>query len=342
MITSNHLFDAAAGCDVRTFQPCSDRALANHKSVVDSFRSIYGINSGKPWYAAVAVGRYSEDIYYNGNPWYLTTLAAAEQLYNALYVWKQQGSITVTSVSLAFFRDRVPNINTGTYNSGSGTYTSIINAVQGYADGFMDVVATYAYPDGRMPEQFTRDHGTPTAAADLTWSYSAFLSAAARREGSVPAPWVGTLGNTLPGTCVGHAIAGSYTSATRTSFPASQTPKPGSPTSVPAPAPTCNDVLVTFTIRASTAWGETVKLVGNLPMLGAWAPANGLLLSSDRYTASNPIYVLTALLPAGQTIQYKYIRVASNGAVTWESDPNRSFTVPSNCAQTASFTDTWK
>jgi len=41
----------------------------------------------------------------SGNPWYLNTLAAAEQLYDALYTWNMQGYIIVTSTSLAFFKD---------------------------------------------------------------------------------------------------------------------------------------------------------------------------------------------------------------------------------------------
>jgi hypothetical protein len=49
---------------------CSDRALANHKVVTDSFRSIYTINSGIVEGSAVAVGRYPEDSYQGGNPWY--------------------------------------------------------------------------------------------------------------------------------------------------------------------------------------------------------------------------------------------------------------------------------
>jgi hypothetical protein len=40
---------------------CSDRALAGHKIVTDSFRSIYTINSGIAEGTAVAVGRYPED-----------------------------------------------------------------------------------------------------------------------------------------------------------------------------------------------------------------------------------------------------------------------------------------
>jgi glucoamylase len=67
VIASIYNFDAAASCDATTFQPCSDKALANHKAYVDAFRFIYTINHGIDSNAAVATGRYSEDIYYNGN-----------------------------------------------------------------------------------------------------------------------------------------------------------------------------------------------------------------------------------------------------------------------------------
>lgn len=69
ILTSIHLFDQAAGCDTNTFQPCSDKALANHKVVTDSFRSIYSINQGIAAGKGIAVGRYPEDSYYGGNPW---------------------------------------------------------------------------------------------------------------------------------------------------------------------------------------------------------------------------------------------------------------------------------
>lgn len=71
ILTSTHMFDPEAGCDAVTFQPCSDKALANHKVVTDSFRSVYAINKGTPAGVGVAVGRYAEDVYMGGNPWYL-------------------------------------------------------------------------------------------------------------------------------------------------------------------------------------------------------------------------------------------------------------------------------
>jgi hypothetical protein len=67
VLASIHTFDAAAGCDAATFQPCSDKALANLKVYVDAFRSIYTLNKGIPSNAAVATGRYPEDVYFGGN-----------------------------------------------------------------------------------------------------------------------------------------------------------------------------------------------------------------------------------------------------------------------------------
>jgi glucoamylase len=67
VLASIHTFDADAGCDATTFQPCSDKALSNLKIYVDSFRTIYSINSGITANQAVATGRYPEDVYQGGN-----------------------------------------------------------------------------------------------------------------------------------------------------------------------------------------------------------------------------------------------------------------------------------
>lgn len=65
-LASIHNFDPSAGCDPITFQPCSDKALSSLKVYVDSFRQIYPINQGRAANAAVATGRYKEDVYYGG------------------------------------------------------------------------------------------------------------------------------------------------------------------------------------------------------------------------------------------------------------------------------------
>ncbi|KAJ5630604.1 Glycoside hydrolase family 13 [Penicillium longicatenatum] len=210
LISSIQTFDPEAACDDTTFQPCSARALSNHKLVVDSFRSIYTVNSGKSAGEAVAIGRYAEDTYQGGNPWYLATLAAAEQLYDALYQWDKQGSIAVTQASLPFFQALVSSAATGTYSSSSSTYSSLTSAVKTYADGFVSIVQQYTPSNGSLAEQFTRDSGVPTSAGDLTWSYAAFLTAEDRRAGAVPSSWGASGANQVPSQCSGSSATGSY------------------------------------------------------------------------------------------------------------------------------------
>ncbi|KAL1874165.1 hypothetical protein Plec18167_006100 [Paecilomyces lecythidis] len=218
LLGSVHTFDPAASCDDVTFQPCSSRALSNHKLVVDSFRSVYTINSGLGAGSAAAVGRYPEDSYQGGNPWYLCTLAAAEVLYDALYQWDKQGSLAVDQTSLPFFQDLVSNVTTGNYSSSSTTYTSLTSAVKTYADGFVSIVQQYTPSNGSLAEQFSRDDGTPLSAGDLTWSYAAFLSAIDRRNGTVPASWGESSGNTVPTTCSGSSATGTYVTPTATAW----------------------------------------------------------------------------------------------------------------------------
>ncbi|KAI0850178.1 carbohydrate-binding module family 20 protein [Daldinia vernicosa] len=358
ILASIHNFDAALGCDAATFQPCSDKALSSHKVVVDSFRDIYSLNSGIPSGSAVAVGRYPEDVYYNGNPWYLLTLAAAEQLYDALYVWQTTGSITVTSTSLAFFQDLVSGVSAGTYESGTDTYTSIYNAVFLYADGFFNIVSQYADSSGGLAEQYDRNSGTPLSAKDLTWSYASFLTAAARRAGVIPPSWAGadSTATSVPGVCKATSQGGSYSTASVSSFPASQTPITSTvptatftrPTVTATTATTTGScatataVAVTFNELKSTDYGQTVKVVGNVAALGNWDTSKAVTLSASQYTSSNPLWAATITLPAGQAIQYKYIVVNTDGSISWETDPNRAYTVPKTCATSSSTTDTWR
>lgn len=156
ILGSIYTFDPEAGCDDTTFQPCSTRALANHKVVVDSFRDIYNLNSGVKDGQALAVGRYPEDVYYDGNPWFLCTLGAAEQLYDALYQWNHQGQVEVTDTSMGFFQALDSSIQKGIFPSSTTGYTTVVNAVKSYADGFVNIVV-------RPTNQITDSILTPPA-----------------------------------------------------------------------------------------------------------------------------------------------------------------------------------
>lgn len=142
---------------------------------------------------------------------YLTTLAAAEQLYDALYQWDKQGSIDITDVSLPFFTDLVNNTQTGSFDSSSSEYESITGAVKAYADGFIDIVQAYTPSDGALSEQFSRDSGDQASAKLLTWSFASFLTTVARRNGQVPSSW-GSSASEVPSECSGETVAGTYAS----------------------------------------------------------------------------------------------------------------------------------
>lgn len=336
ILASIHTFDPAAGCEDSTFQPCSAKALANHKVVTDSFRSAYAINSGIPEGTAVAVGRYTEDVYMGGNPWYLNTLAAAEQLYDALYQWRRQGSLSVTPVSLAFFRDFSSSIAVGTYTSSSSTYSTLTTAIRNYADGYMSNVQAYTPSNGALSEQYSRSNGSPLSAADLTWSYAAFLTAVARRNGQMPASWGEPSANSIPSVCSTTSVNGPYATATNTAFPPGQTGTGGGPSCSQA-----TSVAVTFRALKNTVPGQNVFITGSIAQLGNWNTA-GVALSASSYTSGNPLWFVTVNLPAGTSFQYKYFVKEANGAITWESDPNRSYTVPTGCSTTATQNDSWR
>ena len=164
-------FDIDAYCDGPTFQPCNSKSLANFKVVIDSFRDIYDINSGIAAGQAVAIGRYAEDVYFGGQPWYLCTLAAAEFLYGAVAQWTARQELTVDVMSLAFFAEIYPAVTPRLYRAGDSNspFFQIMRAVTAYADGFVGTVEKYIPANGSMSEQFDRNTGMPLSAYDLTW-----------------------------------------------------------------------------------------------------------------------------------------------------------------------------
>lgn len=360
VLASIHTFDPDAACDDITFQPCSPRALANHKVYTDSFRSVYSLNTGIAQGVAVAAGRYPEDSYYNGNPWFLTTLAAAEQLYDAIYQWQKAGSISITSTSLAFFKDIYSSAAVGTYASGSSAFTAIIDAVKTYADGYVSIVEAHAMTNGSLSEQFDKTYGTCLSARDLTWSYAALLTANMRRNGVVPPSWGAASANTLPSSCSTGSATGTYSTATATSWPSTLTSGSASATTTITATPTSatssstttstttacttpSTVAVTFNVIATTTYGENIYIVGSISQLGNWDTGNAVALSASKYTSSNNLWYVDIDLPAGTAFEYKYIRKETDGSIVWESDPNRSYTVPSSCGvSTASESDTWR
>ncbi|KAF4972571.1 hypothetical protein F66182_17744, partial [Fusarium sp. NRRL 66182] len=102
-------------------------------------------------------------------------------------------------------------------------------------------------------------------------------------------------------------------------------------------------VAVTFEEVVTTTYGQEVYISGSISQLGDWSTSSAVLLSASQYTSSDPVWTVTIDLPAGESFQYKFIIVNTSGSVTWESDPNRSYTVPTGCqGLTATVDDTWR
>ena len=86
---------------------------------------------------------------------------------------------------------------------------------------------------------------------------------------------------------------------------------------------------VTFTVNnaSPTQVGDYIFLNGNTVELGNWSTtwdgAVGPMLAPNY-----PNWFLVAGMPAGQTIQFKFIKITSAGAVTWEAGANHTYTVP--------------
>jgi len=96
-------------------------------------------------------------------------------------------------------------------------------------------------------------------------------------------------------------------------------------------------VAVTFSVKhGRTQWGDQVVVVGNLPELGAWEPADGIVLDS----ADWPIWRGTVELPAGVRVEFKPVVVHKSGDVSWPDGANRPLRVPTG-AETHEVTTSW-
>lgn len=83
--------------------------------------------------------------------------------------------------------------------------------------------------------------------------------------------------------------------------------------------------------HAETDYGTNVYLVGSVYELGSWDTANavGPLFNATESIASYPTWFYDVSVPAGTTIEFKFVKIDGDGNVTWESGSNHTYTVPS-------------
>jgi glycosidase len=100
-------------------------------------------------------------------------------------------------------------------------------------------------------------------------------------------------------------------------------------------------VPVTITVNNAhpTKPGDYLFVTGNTVELGNWGTtfqtAIGPMLDPNY-----PNWFLNVALPAGQTVQFKFVDIQANGSVVWENGANHSYTVPTS--GTGIVTENWQ
>lgn len=302
ILAAMHAFDINATCDAASLQPCNSRILATHKAWVDSFRDIYPVNNNNSAPEPALCGRYPEDVYYDGNPWYLTTLAAAEILYDAAAQFSVAGEITVDNVSLPFWQDLVPDVEEDTYTDYVNVST-LLTAMTDYADSFIALVQEYTPANGTLNEQINKTSGEPLSAIALTWSYAAFVTAIERRDGNFPPSWGAntTFANEFPDTCSFSSYNGTTQYAAALAAGAEQIKTP------------CESEVI-FQLIYRTVSGQDAYIVGNTSLLGNTLNNTDdvvAVLRTNNITVDDPKLFVPAWVPAGVPVAYKYVLLNS-------------------------------
>jgi hypothetical protein len=88
---------------------------------------------------------------------------------------------------------------------------------------------------------------------------------------------------------------------------------------------------VTFTVNnaSPTNVGDFIFLTGSTVELGNWGTTFDTAIG-PMLDPNYPNWFLNSSVPAGQTIQFKFIKIAGNGTVTWENGANHTYTVPTS------------
>jgi glucoamylase len=156
------------------------KVQATLTALEELFDTEYPVNRARPTDRGPGMGRYANDAYYGGNPWYLATLAAAEFYFRLAIALRSDAEMTATSENARFRRGLIAA-------DGVRESRAFAAAAIERGDSFMRTVQAFTPASGDLSEQFDRTTGAQTSAKHLAWSYAAFLTAAASRRQAVQA-----------------------------------------------------------------------------------------------------------------------------------------------------------
>ncbi|USZ66962.1 alpha-amylase family glycosyl hydrolase [Halorussus salilacus] len=91
---------------------------------------------------------------------------------------------------------------------------------------------------------------------------------------------------------------------------------------------------------AETETGENVYVVGNVHELGDWDTDRAVGPFFNRVVHEYPDWYFDVNVPAGTDIEFKFVKIADDGSVTWESGSNRTYTTPAD--STGEYVGEWR
>ncbi|MBT4792065.1 MAG: hypothetical protein HON90_10875 [Halobacteriovoraceae bacterium] len=157
----------------QNYGPADSKVIATFEALVRRFKEVYPINNS---FTGAAIGRYPEDRYYGGNPWFLLTNAMAEYLFKLDRVLAGKSLIQLDNNNRLFYT-RI--LGKSLSKKSKLSYIEVGQArkmIRMEANAFIKRVKTHMGPSGRMDEQLDKYSGHMLGARDLTWSYASFIT----------------------------------------------------------------------------------------------------------------------------------------------------------------------
>jgi glucoamylase len=156
------------------------RAQATVTALEERFDADYAINRDRPAGRGPAMGRYANDAYYSGGAYFFATLGAAEFYFRLAAALLSGARMPVTDDNRRFRRRLIAA-------EGEAESRVLAAAAIERGDSIMRTVRAFTLIGGDLSEQFDRTTGAQTSAKHLSWSYAAFITAAASRAQALQA-----------------------------------------------------------------------------------------------------------------------------------------------------------
>ena len=165
-----------------------DHIIKTAEALENAFGQLYPINAAKGD-LGTSIGRYTEDTYYGGNPWVLSTAAFAEWNYRIAALIEANPSMILTNTQAAYLTKVVASVSRGRARArvkrnvaaDPKLRSEVTEALKLRGDSYLKRIRLSAGVTGHLAEQFDSRTGAMLSARDLSWSYAAFMRAVQAR-----------------------------------------------------------------------------------------------------------------------------------------------------------------